>query len=167
MYRNSLSEKSYANVTVLLRLLLGRLVSKMEKITQLNPQELQIQGLLDRYLASKNKISEAGTAHIDEDSLSAFVEGTLNYRESENVVSHLVDCGFCRHASAELIRLELAFAEEEIPAALPSSNEPSRISEVLSGLFSKIFGTADGAVFAHEEPKKDEKKDESKDEKDQ
>ena len=133
----------------------------MEKNIQLNPQELQIQGLLDRYLASRNSMTEAGTAHIDEDSLSAFVEGTLNARESENVTSHLVDCGFCRHASAELIRLELAFAEEEVPSAAPSSSEPTKMSEVLGRLFSKIFGTADGAVFAHEEKKEDEEKNET------
>jgi len=135
----------------------------MEKNIQLNPQELQIQGLLDRYLASRNTMTEAGTAHIDEDSLSAFVEGTLNARESENVTSHLVDCGFCRHASAELIRLELAFAEEEVPSAAASSSEPTKMSEVLGRLFSRIFGTADGAVFAHEEKKEDEEKDETED----
>jgi hypothetical protein len=125
----------------------------MEKNTQINPQALQIQGLLDRYLASRNKQTEAANGHIEEDSLSAFVEGTLNKRESESIVSHLVDCGFCRHATAELVRLDLAFAEEDIPVATTSS-EPSKISEVLSGLFSKIFGTSDGAVFAHEEPEK-------------
>ncbi len=133
----------------------------MEKNIQLNPQELQIQGLLDRYLASRNSMTEAGTAHIDEDSLSAFVEGTLNARESENVTSHLVDCGFCRHASAELIRLELAFAEDEVPSSISSSSEPTKMSEVLGRLFSKIFGTADGAVFAHEEKKEDEEKNET------
>lgn len=135
----------------------------MEKNIQLNPQELQIQGLLDRYLASRNTMTEARTAHLDEDSLSAFVEGTLNAREAENVTSHLVDCGFCRHASAELIRLELAFAEEEVPSAAASSSEPTKMSEVLGRLFSKIFGTADGAVFAHEEKKEDEEKDETED----
>lgn len=148
----------------LLRLLLGRLVSNMNKDIQLNPQEIQIQGLLDRFLASGNSNSAAATAHIDEDSLSAFVEGSLNARESETVVSHLVDCGFCRHTSAELIRLELAFENDELPAAMSGSAEPSKISEVLNRLFSKIFGTADGAVFAHEEPKEDPEKEETKDE---
>jgi len=137
----------------------------MEKNIQLNPQELQIQGLLDRYLASRNTMTEAGTAHIDEDSLSAFVEGTLNAREAENVTSHLVDCGFCRHASAELIRLELAFAEEEVLSAAASSSEPTKMSEVLGRLFSRIFGTSDGAVFAHEEKKEYEEKDETEGEK--
>jgi hypothetical protein len=113
----------------------------MENDIKLNPQELQIQRLLARYLTS-NTSNTAETGHIDDDSLSAFVEGTLNERESAPVVSHLVDCWFCRHTTA---RLETA-------------GEPSRISEVLSGIFSKIFGTTDATVFAHEEQEKKEKK---------
>jgi hypothetical protein len=132
----------------------------MENEIKLNAQELQIQGLLDRYLASGNKSITAEGNHVDDDSLSAFVEGTLNRRESDSIVSHLVDCGFCRHTTAELVRLDLAFAEEAAPARIAAPAESSKISEVLSGIFSRIFGTTDGAVFAHEE--KEEKKDEEK-----
>ena len=142
-------------MTGIWRLKLGRLVPNMENEIKLNPQELQIQGILDRYLASNNKGITAEGGHIDDDSLSAFVEGTLNRRESDSIVTHLVDCGFCRHTTAELVRLDLAFAEEA-PAALAAQAEPSKISEVLSGIFSKIFGTTDGAVFAHEEKSKEE-----------
>jgi hypothetical protein len=134
----------------------------MENEIKLNPQELQIQGILDRYLASNNKGITAEGSHIDDDSLSAFVEGTLNRRESDSIVTHLVDCGFCRHTTAELVRLDLAFAEEA-PTQTAAQAEPSKISEVLSGIFSKIFGTTDGAVFAHEE--KEEKAKSEKDEK--
>lgn len=129
----------------------------MENEIKLTPQQLQIQGLLGRFLVSRNRGITAEGNHIDDDSLSAFVEGTLNRRESDSIVSHLVDCGFCRHTTAELIRLDLEFAEEEVPARIAASEEPAKISEVLSGIFSKIFGTTDGAVFAHEE--KEKKKD--------
>ena len=135
----------------------------MENKITLNPQELQIQGILDRYLASGNNRKAAEGSHIDDDSLSAFVEGTLNKRESDSIVTHLVDCGFCRHTTAELVRLDLAFAEEA-PAQIAAHAEPSKISEVLSGIFSKIFGTTDGAVFAHEEKEKKEKAEEKEDE---
>ena len=136
----------------------------MENDIKLDPQELQIQGLIDRYLATRNAASPAESGHhADEDSLSAFVEGTLNARESDSIVSHLVDCGFCRHSTAELIRLDLAFAEDEAPAIAEASAQPARISEVLSGIFSKIFGTTEGAVFAHEE-KKDEEAEEKNEE---
>lgn len=146
------------------RLLTGRQIPNMENDIKLNPQELQIQGLIGRYLAERNTNSPAESGHIDEDSLAAFVEGTLNARESDSVVSHIVDCGFCRHATAELVRLDLAFAEDEAPAITESSAQPARISEVLSGIFSKIFGTTDGAVFAHEEKKDEDAESESKNE---
>ena len=135
----------------------------MENDIKLNPQELQIQGLLGRYLATRKMTAPAASGHIDEDSLSAFVEGTLNARESDSIVSHLVACGPCRYDTAELIRLDLAFAEEETSVIADTSVQPARLSEVLSGLFSKIFGSTEGAVFAHEE-KKDDGTEETKDE---
>ena len=147
-----------------MRLLIGRQIPNMENDIKLDPQELQIQGLIGRYLATRNTSSPAESGHVDEDSLSAFVEGTLNIRESDSIVSHLVDCGFCRHETAELIRLDLAFAEDETSPIADTSVQPARISEVLSGLFSKIFGNSEGAVFAHEEKSEgDENADESKD----
>lgn len=141
----------------------GGQIPNMENDIKLNPQELQIQGLIDRYLTAKNTRGTAENGHVDEDSLSAFVEGTLNARESDAIVGHLVDCGFCRHATAELVRLDLAFAEDAVPAKAEVSAEPSKLSDVISGIFSKIFGSTEGAVFAHEE-KKDEQPDEAKQE---
>jgi hypothetical protein len=135
----------------------------MEK--NMNPQELQIQGLVDRYLASRYPSGQTMSAHPDDDSLSAFVEGTLNRRESESMVTHLVDCGYCRNVTAELVRLDLAFAEDEAPARVATTAEPARVSEVLSNIFSRIFGSSEGTVFAHQEPeekKEDEKADEEK-----
>ena len=133
----------------------------MEKPLQMNPQEIKIQGLIDRYLATRPKSNLSGS-HLDQDTLTAFTEGTLSEREATPLVMHLADCSFCRHISAELIRLDLEMAEEMPAAAAPSmAAEPAKISEVLSNLFAKIFGTTD-AVFAHEE--KDEDADSEKEE---
>lgn len=120
-----------------------------------NPQDIQIQGLLDRYLHSltPNKIASL-ERHLDEDTLTAFTEGNLNEREAQPIVSHLVDCSFCRHVTAELVRLDLAFAGEDVQS-VAVENQPFKISEVLSGLLSRIFGTNDGAVFAHQEKEAD------------
>ncbi len=124
----------------------------------MNPQEEKIQSLMNSYLAAREKgRGEAVSLHVDEDSLAAFAEGRLGERESGPVVSHLVDCSFCRHVSAQLIRLNAEFAESDAETAALPGVEPARISEVLSGLFTKIFGTTDGAVFAHDE--KDDDKD--------
>jgi len=141
----------------------------MENTGQMNRQELKIQGLIDRYLASRSlNETPPPDQHLDEDSLTAFSEGRLTEREAKPMVAHLVACTFCRHVTAELVRLDMQFAADSEPARAPAkAAEPSKISEVLNGLLSKIFGTSDGAVFAHSEEEKDEKKkDESGEEKD-
>lgn len=132
----------------------------MENTGNMDLQELRIQGLLDRYLASRPsaETSAAKGLHLDDDSLTAFAEGRLSEREAAPMVAHLVDCSFCRHITAELVRLDLEFApEEESVRAVVREAEPSKISEVLSNLLSKIFGTTDGAVFAHSEDEAKEK----------
>ena len=135
----------------------------MENTGNMNSQELKIQSLLDRYLASRslNQISSAQSSlHLDDDALTAFTEGNLSEREAAPMVAHLVDCSFCRHVTAELVRLDLEFATDAQTAPVAAREaEPSKISEVLSGLLSRIFGSNDDAVFAHgekEEAKKEE-----------
>jgi hypothetical protein len=135
----------------------------MENTGKINLEEIRIQGLLDRYLNRKSAANGLSTQenHLDDDSLTAFVEGNLSERESKPIVSHLVDCSFCRHVTAELVRLDLAFADEQVQTVV-EENQPSKISEVLNGLLAKIFGTGDSAVFAHHEA---EEKSESTEEK--
>ena len=133
----------------------------MENDGKINPSELKIQGLLDRYLRFQSKKDGfEGRAHLDEDALTAFVEGSLSEREAQPMIAHLVDCSFCRHVTAELVKLDLAFAEEIQPIAAAES-QPTKVSEVLGGILSRLFGTNDGAVFAHheEEEESEEKED--------
>lgn len=128
-----------------------------------NLEELRIQGLLDRHL-NRQTVNSLAENHLDEDSITAFVEGNLNERESKPIVSHLVDCSFCRHVTTELVRLDFAFADEPVHAIV-KKKEPSRVSEILNGLLGRLFGTGESAVFAHhetEEPEKPEEKDEEK-----
>ena len=134
----------------------------MENTGNTNIQEIRIQGLLDRYL-NRQAAGALSTQenHLDEDSLAAFVEGNLSARESQPIVSHLVDCSFCRHVTAELVRLDLAFADEQVHTVARES-QPSKISEVLNNLLARIFGTNDSAVFAHNEA---EEKTENKEDK--
>jgi hypothetical protein len=121
-----------------------------------NPRELKIQGLLDSYLRknSKNNGFEQKD-HLDEDTVTAFIEGNLAEREAKPLTTHLVGCAFCRHITAEMIKLDLVFAEEAAATAGPKS-EPTKVSEVLNGILSRIFGTTDGAVFAHQESEEDD-----------
>lgn len=138
----------------------------MENKGNINSEELNIQKLLSNYLhlrVSSNGLSAEGQ-HLDEDSLSAFVEGNLGQKESQPIVSHLVDCSFCRHVTAELVKLDFAFAEETTQVAV-KTDAPSKISEVLSRILSRIFGTNDGVVFAHQENEEDAEKIEQTEEK--
>ena len=136
----------------------------MKNTGKLNTEELKMRGLIDRFLNVRpsNSSSADRNLHLDEDSLAAFVEGNLNEREARPVISHLVDCSFCRHITSGLVQLDLAFAENEALNPMIENHEPSKVSAVLSGLLSRIFGTSDGAVFAHQE-KNEEKKEPAKD----
>ena len=138
----------------------------MENTGKLNREEIRIQGLLDGYLKRQSSANlSTPQNHLDEDSLAAFVEGNLSERESKPIVSHLVDCSFCRHVTAELVRLDLAFSDEPVQA-IAQESQPSKISEVLNNLVARIFGTNDSAVFAHNETEeKAENKEENKEDK--
>lgn len=127
-------------------------------------QEFSIETVVDRFLRSRPaEQAAAASSHLSEDTLANFVEGTLSQREGLPVVTHLASCSFCRHISAELIRLELEFAEEPVVETVAAA-APTSVADVLNNLISKIFGTNDGAVFAHNEDEKpaEKEKDETK-----
>jgi hypothetical protein len=131
---------------------------------QINAEELRIQGLLDRFLNFRSANNFKGSEnHLDDDSLTAFIEGKISERESPKIIGHLINCSFCLHVTAELARLTDAFAEDEVTISAVTK-EPTKVSEVLSGLLSRLFGANDGAVFAHQEEEKDkETEDKEKD----
>jgi len=129
-----------------------------------NTETVKIQGILARYLElrSRQTVQSQALAHLDEDSLNAFAEGTLSEREAMPMVDHLTDCSFCRHKTVEMVRLELEFADMDAPVQVRETSEPASVASVLNGILSRIFGSGESAVFAHEEPRKndEEKKEE-------
>ena len=133
----------------------------MGNIESFNQENIDIQRLLGRFLNFRpaSGVSSVSGSHVDHDSLSAFAEGTLNEHEAAPVVKHLVDCSFCRHVTTELVRLDLALADATDIRPLVQAGEPSKISSVLNGILSKIFGTTEGAVFAHNEKEEEKKED--------
>lgn len=133
----------------------------------MDKQELQVQGLLDGFLKSGGRdtgCTTCDTGHLDEEMLTAFIEGTLTEREAVPITKHLVDCYFCRHVSAKLIRLDLALSEGRVLVPDANSPEPAPVSEVISSLFSRIFGSSEGAVFAHGEKNREDEDAENPDE---
>jgi hypothetical protein len=101
--------------------------------------------------------------HLDEDALSAFVEGRLSETESAPFIKHLVSCTSCRHITAQLVRLDTELSGQETPAPI-SSQEPGRIRRLLADLAARVLpSTEDNAVFAYHAPADDfEKKDKAK-----
>ena len=96
------------------------------------------------------------SVHLDEDALSAFVEGRLTEQESAPVIQHLVGCGFCRRATAQLIRLESEIAPTDVTASEAVPDEPGRIRALLDNLASRVLPQSEGdAVFAYHAPAED------------
>lgn len=124
----------------------------MSQNERTNPQDLKIQQIVGGFLRRRapRDAYSLKSEHLDEDSFNAFVEGNVSEREARPILSHLVDCSFCRNVTAELIKLDYAFAEDEIRIS-ETSNAPVKVSEVLGNLLSRIFGQNDAAVFAHQE----------------
>lgn len=132
----------------------------MENKEQISSEEIKIQGLLDRYLHFRSTKAFSGS-HLDEDSLNAFVEGSLTKCESSPILKHLIDCSFCLNVTAELAKLEMAFADDAAATVSIPATEPTKVYDVLKGILSRIFGTQDDAVFAHQE-KEEEQETENK-----
>ncbi len=104
----------------------------------------------------------AAETHLDEDALSAFTEGRLSETESAPVVRHLVACSFCRHITAQLVRLDSEVGETHAPQT-PMPEEPGRIRRLLDSLAGRVFPSPDDeAVFAYHAPAEDFEKDEDK-----
>lgn len=129
----------------------------MGNTENINVGDVRFQGLLERFLRVRSAGDKASDAdhHLDEDTFAAFVEGNMTMREATPVIRHLADCGFCRHKTAELVRLDLAFAETEVPASIPQT-APAKAADVIEGILSRLFGSGDAAVMAHEEKPADE-----------
>jgi hypothetical protein len=89
--------------------------------------------------------------HLDEDALSAFVEGRLSETESAPLIQHLVACGYCRRATVQLVRLDSEMVAPQIAATeAVQEEEPGRIRRLLDDLASRVLPShEDEAVFAY------------------
>lgn len=129
-----------------------------------NKESDRLRSIVHVHLRRRAALAQPSTvgAHLDEDALSAFVEGRLSENESAPLIKHLVSCASCRHITAQLVRLdsELSVGEMDSPA---STEEPGRIRRLLSDLASRVLPSTDNeAVFAYHAPADDfEKKDET------
>jgi hypothetical protein len=130
----------------------------MPNTQQNDSQNTMIQGILARYLELHARdLPRTPSVHLDEDTLNAFTEGSVGERESTPIIAHLTECSFCRHQTVELVRLAAIFDAQDEPSVVRQETaEPVSVSSVLSGILSRIFGSGEAAVFAHEEKEKSE-----------
>ena len=92
-------------------------------------------------------------AHVDEDSIAAFVEGRLTDIECRPVLSHLAACGLCRRTSAQFVQLE---NQIDADIVTPADEEPGRLEALLSRLRSAVPSAGEEVVFAYENPQANE-----------
>jgi hypothetical protein len=122
-----------------------------------------IREMIDHRLKS---ISESATialppeSHLDEDTISAFVEGRLGAVESKPVLSHLTACGLCRRTSAQILRLD-EIAPDTI--SQPAEQASGRIRDFLSHLPSLVSSTGEDVVFAYQNPESEEEQEQAGD----
>lgn len=127
-----------------------------------NSNDEALRRMVDVHLRYREQVATAaattstGVRHLDEDSLAAFIGGNLSQTESVPLVSHLVGCGFCRRATAQLVRLESELAEMESVHAPQQQPEPGRIRRLLDSLAARVLPQSDeDAVFAYHAPAED------------
>jgi len=114
-----------------------------------------IRRMIDQRLRNRAADESAAAAtleHIDEDAICAFVEGRLEEAEAAPVVSHLIVCASCRHATALLIRFESQVEAENDPTPVES---PGRVRLLLERMAAGLTLEED-AVFAYQNPEPDQ-----------
>ena len=109
-----------------------------------------VHGRLNSFASVKTEPISA-TLHLDEDAMSAFVEGQLGEDETRSIISHLTSCGSCRDFTARLIRLESTFTADEVSTVVEDA--PSRLRQFLERFASQLIPSGgEDAVFAYQNP---------------
>ena len=118
---------------------------------ELNKGTLAISYMIQERLRDRTQAQSSDVtlnAHPDEDIICAFVEARLGADESLPVISHLIACGVCRRATAQLMRLEHQLDENEDLALEESSG---RLRAFLNDLASRITSHDENVVFAYQD----------------
>jgi hypothetical protein len=97
-------------------------------------------------------------SHLDEDTISAFVEGRLSATEARPVLSHLTSCGLCRRTSAQVLQLDEVAPDN---VTQPMEETTGRIRDFLSQLPSLVSSTGEDVVFAYQNPASEEEKEQA------
>lgn len=105
------------------------------------------QRLKERSLGESTEV----LAHLDEDTITAFVEARLEGAEYSSAVSHIIKCGECRSTTAQLVRLE--FELDESNEGVEFDETSSRVGAFLSGIAANLIpSNQEDSVFAYQNP---------------
>jgi hypothetical protein len=118
----------------------------------------RVRRMVHQHLQGRASLASAAPlgVHLDEDALSAFIEGRLGNLESAPLIRHLIGCGSCRNITAQLIRLDTELSGFEAEAAPSPAEEPGRIRRLLADLASRVLPSSDDdVVFAYHAPADD------------
>lgn len=121
-----------------------------------------IREMIDHRLKSISEsamITLSPDSHLDEDAISAFVEGRLDAFESKPVLAHLTACGPCRRTSAQLLRLDQIAPEANQEAA----EGPGRLREFLANLTTLVPSGNEDVVFAYQNPESEKEQEKTGD----
>jgi hypothetical protein len=90
-------------------------------------------------------------SHLDDDTISAFVEARLSEVEATPVIAHLVVCGSCRRTTAQLVRLESD--EDDEPEQVMTDESPGPLRLLFEDLTAGLARpAAEDVVFAYQNP---------------
>jgi hypothetical protein len=118
---------------------------------QANRETEAIRYLIHQRLKARLPPESPASGHLDEDTISAFVEGRLEEPESSPVISHLIACTACRQTTSQLIRLEAQFDAESEPRAL--DEDPGGMPSLLERLTARLTPSfEEDVVFAYQDP---------------
>jgi len=128
-------------------------VTKQKTNKDTNSIRYLIQQRLEARMQDK-ALTGPSEEHLDEDTMSAFIEGRVGESGSSIIVSHLIVCPDCRGASAQLLRLESQFDDESY--ATTPNDTPSRLRVFLEGLAAHVIpSSGEDVVFAYQDPSPD------------
>jgi len=110
-----------------------------------------IHNLIGQHLRRQASANTVEESFLDDDVLTAYVEGRLSERESQRVVKHLLKSDFHRQMVADLLRFQDELDEQEMTVPVVVG-EAGRVRRFLESFTVRFFSSDEESVFAYHAP---------------
>ncbi len=107
-----------------------------------------IHNLIGQQLRRQASANTVEDSFLDDDVLTAYVEGRLTERENQRVVKHLLKSDFHRQMVADLMRFEEELGEQEMTMPVVVG-EAGRVRRFLESFTVRFFSSDEESVFAY------------------